>query len=194
MSAVMSEYELDKTYEDGKQYSDDDKLMVRFEVRAVKHEFKSNEAGRPIFYDAEYIQIIVPGSREISVFPMDDSYKRRFKARYDKWKTDHEEMKIEGTLLSELTWMGKSQIAELNFANIHTVEQLANMADVDAKNFMGNFQLRERAKKYLEQAAGAAPMLKMQAELEKRDNHIEVLERKVAELSKSFEELSQRKR
>ena len=44
MSLAM-EFEGDKTYEDGKQYSDDDKLLVKFEVRAVKNEFETEQAG-----------------------------------------------------------------------------------------------------------------------------------------------------
>jgi len=193
MSAVLGEYELDKTYEDGKQYADDDKLRVRFEVRAVQNEFKSKQEGRPIFYDQEYIQIIVPGSREISTFPMDDNYKRRFKRAYDNWKANTEQHTINGTVLSEMTWLSKSQIAELNYSNIFTVEDLAELSDVNAQKFMGNNQMRDRAKRYLEAARGEAPMLKMQAELEQRDNHIAVLNRKVEELQAAFEKMDKRK-
>ena len=184
-------YEEDKTYEDGKQFADDKKLLVRFFVDAVKHPKKSDVAGRAIYYDQEFIQIIIPGSRDISTYALDDHYKARFKEQYNKWKLDPaNSTPIEGTILAELTWMTKSQIAELNYCNIHTVEQLANLPDALAQQFMGNFKLRERAKNFLAAAAGEAPAMKLQAALEERDNHIQVLERKVEELTAAFEKLS----
>jgi hypothetical protein len=187
MSFETGTYDEDKTYEDGKQHSDDDKLRVRFSVQAVKHDKKSEEAGRAIYYDQEFIQIIIPGSRDISTFALDDHYKRRFKKRYDDWKANQEgEQKIEGTILAELPWMTKSQIAELNYCNVRTVEELAAMSDANAQQFMGNFKLRERAKNFLAAAAGEAPAIKLQAALEERDNHIQVLERKVEELNAAF--------
>lgn len=190
MSFATNVYEDDKTYEDGKQYADDEKLLVRFETRAVKHDKKSEEAGRAIYYDQDYIQIIVPGSRDISVFPMDASYEKRFAKRYRDWKEKGEGAKIDGTLLSELPWMTKSQIAELNYSNVHTVEQLAGLSDANAQQFLGNFKLRERAKNFLAAAAGEAPAIKLQAALEERDNHIQVLERKVEQLTAQFEKMS----
>ena len=196
MSFVMgSSYEGEKTYEDGKQYADDDKLRVRFEVHAVKNEYESNQQGRPIFFDQEYIQIVVPGSRDVSTFPLDEHYKRRFAKQYARWKAEGGgELKIQGTILAELPWLSKSQIAELNYSNVHTVEQLAEMSDVNAMKFMGSYQLRERAKNFMLAAAGEAPALKLQAELEQRDNHIQVLERKIEELQAAFERMEQKRK
>lgn len=194
MSVSIGEFEGDKTYEDGKHYADDDKLLVRFETRAVKNEFRSNKEGRPIFEDADYIQIIIPGSRDISSFPMDDQYKRRFRKRYEDWLGNREATRIDGTLLAELSWMTKSQIAELNYSNIFTVEQLANLSDTHARQFMGNHQMRDRAKNFLAQAAGEAPMLRLQAELEQRDNHIAALEKKIDDLTAAFEKMEKKNR
>jgi hypothetical protein len=182
-------YEGEKTYEDGRQFADDKHLRVRFFVDAVKHPKKSDEAGRAIYYDQEFIQIIIPGSRDISTYALDDHYKARFKEAYAKWKANGDQAKIDGTILAELPWMTKSQIAELNYSNINTVEQLANLPDNLAQQFLGNFKLRERAKNFLLAAAGEAPALKLQAALEERDNHIQVLERKVEELTASFERM-----
>ena len=188
-------YEEDRTYEDGKQHADDDKLRVRFMVEAVKHDKKSEEAGRAIYYDQEFIQIIIPGSRDISTFALDEHYKKRFAKRYKDWKANQtEEQKIDGTLLAELPWMTKSQIAELNYANIVTVEQLADMSDTNAQQFMGNFKLRERAKNFLKAAAGEAPAIKLQAALEERDNHIQVIERKLEELTAAMAKMQTEQR
>jgi hypothetical protein len=190
MSLAM-EFEGDKTYEDGKQYSDDDKLLVKFEVRAVKNEFETNKQGRPIYYDADYIHIITPGDRNVSVFPMDESYARRFKKRYEAWKASAEsDLRINGTLLAELPWMTKSQIAELNYSNVFTVEQLADMSDANAMKFMGNNQLRQRAKNFLQAAAGEAVHTKLQQELEQRDLTIQTLQKQVDDLKGAFEKMA----
>lgn len=193
--AFDTSYDEEKTYEDGKQHADDKKLLVRFDTRAVKNEFQTNLMGRPIFDEVEYIQIIVPGSRDVSNFPMDDGYRNRFREAYEKWKlTKKDEPMASGTLLAELPWMTKSQIAELNYCNVFTVEQLAGLSDVNAMQFMGNQKLRERAKNFLAAAEGEAVATKLQQELEQRDNQIEVLNRKINDLTSAFEKLEKQKR
>ncbi len=187
MSFATGVYDQDRTYEDGKQFADDDKLFVRFETKPQHNQFLSDKEGRPIFQDVEYISIITPGSRDVFTTPLDDSYKRRFKVRYDKWKASTDAQQVDGTLLSELPWLTKSQIAELNYSNVQTIEQLASLSDANAQQFLGNFKLRERAKLYLQQAKGDAPMLKLQQALEERDSRIGVLERKLEELNAAFE-------
>jgi hypothetical protein len=187
-------YDEDKTYEDGKQHEDDKKLLVRFEVRPYKMEKKSQEAGRPIYEDVEYISIIIPGSRDILTAPIDEQYKKRFQERYDKWKAHSDNTRVEGTPLTELTWMTKSQALELSYYNISTIEQLAGLSDADAFKFMGNHQLRQRAKNFLEAAAGEAPMLKLQAELEQRDNKIEVMERRMQEMEAAMKSMAESKK
>ena len=180
-------YDQEKTYEDGKQYADDDKLFVKFEVRPLHNKHLSDKEGRPIFQDEEYISIITPGSRDVFTTPLDDTYRRRFKKRYTDWKDNNTAAKIDGTLLSELPWLTKSQIAELNYSNVFTIEQLASLSDANAMQFMGNHKLRERAKLYLEQAKGDAPMLKLQSALEERDLRVQTLERKLEELTAALE-------
>lgn len=190
--AMLGVYDEPRTYEDGNHHAGDEKLFVTFSTRAVKNEYKSNQAGRAIFEEVEYIRIIIPGSRDVLDTPLDDSYRRRFADRYAKWKANREaEQTMEGTLLAEMPWMTKSVIAELNAVNVHTVEQLVGMPDVLAKDIMGNFQLRERAKNFLEAAKNEAPMLRLQQELEQRDLHIQTLERQQAAQQEQINALKQ---
>ena len=185
--ALQGIYDETMTYEDGKQYAGDDKLFVTFSTRAVKNEFRSNQEGRAIFDEVEYIRIIIPGSRDILDTPLDDQYKRRFASRYKAWKDSRgSEQKLDGTLLAEVTWMTKTMVAELNAMNIFTIEQLAEVPDNLARSIMGNFQLRERAKNFVAAAKGEAPLLKLQQELEQRDSRIQSLERRINELSEQL--------
>ena len=156
-------------------------------MRPLHNKYLSDIEGRPIFQDEEYISIITPGSRDVFTTPLDDAYRRRFKKRYMDWKDNNTAAKIDGTLLSELPWLTKSQIAELNYSNVFTIEQLASLSDANAMQFMGNHKLRERAKLYLDQAKGDAPMLKLQSALEERDLRVQTLERKLEELTAALE-------
>ena len=89
---------------------------------------------------------------------------------------------VSGTPLSALTWLTQSQIAEYNALGCRTVEQLVGMSDSMASKFMGFHQIKQRAENFLSAANDAAPMLKMQAELEKRDEQIAELKQTVEAL------------
>ena len=68
-----------------------------------------------------------------------------------------------------------AQIAEFNAVGCKTVEQLVGMADSLSQKFMGHHQIKARAQTYLDTAKEAAPMAKLQGELQKRDETIEAL-------------------
>lgn len=156
---------------DGDANNDDKKLFVVFHRGFVQNEAKSAEAGRPVHDDVDMITIRVPGQRDSLVARADLGYQQRFPRQWAQFKANAEQLGS-GTQLSEVPWLTPAQIADLKATNIHTVEQLAEMADSNAHVFMGAQGLKQRAKAYLDAAAGAAPALKLQAELEKRDEQI----------------------
>lgn len=195
MSIALSPvYDEERTYEDGNQHADDKRLLVRFDIRAVKNDYLSNKEGRPIFEDVEYIQIIVPGSRDVLTTPLDEQYRRRFADRYRRWKEDVSKVQhIVGTPLAEVSWLTRSQVAELAVQNVYTVENLADLSDIDAMKFMGSHELRKRAKNFLQAAANEAPLTRLQQELEQRDSHIKTLEMKIAAMEAALEKLASKK-
>lgn len=168
-------------YENGQQFKDDANLVVAFYTKPVRNNFKSTEEGRPIYEDREFIKIIIPGNRDITDTPVTESYKQRFAAKYAAYKAN-KETEIIGTPLSELTWMGASQVAEFNALNVRTVEQLVALPDVHAQKFMGFSQLKARCERFLKAAAGEAPDLKLE-----REN--EALKLKVKEQAEALTEL-----
>jgi hypothetical protein len=167
-----------EVYEDGQQYRDDAKLMVRFEMRAVKHEFNSIKEGRPIFVDIPYIYVITPGSRDVMAAEATPDYQRRFKRQWDAF-ISREAAPESGTPLSEVTWLTKSQVAEMQAMNIKTVEHLVNLPDSLANGVMGYHQIKDRARRFLAAAAGEAPMLAMEAKLKERDLRLEEQAREI---------------
>ena len=171
MSTATLDHALD--FEQGQQAEADKRLFVTFFRDALKHEQKSIEAGRPIFEEHDFIKIIAPGSRDSIVARVrpGDQYTHRFGQQYARFKANQDQS-VSGTPLTMLPWMSTAQIAEFNAVGCKTVEQLVGMPDQLSQKFMGHHQIKQRCQTFLEAATSAAPALKLQAELERRDEQI----------------------
>lgn len=161
-------------FEENQQSEADKKLMVVFYKDVVKNELKSTEAGRPIFDEVDLVKIITPGSRDTFVGDATEAYQQRFPQQWARFKTGKEQ-KMAGTPLSQLPWLSLAQIAEFQALGCYTVEQLVGMPDNVSHRFMGYHAIKQRAQTYLDAAKEAAPSLKLQAELQKRDDEIKEL-------------------
>lgn len=165
------------------RYRGDENLYVRFFMHPIQDINKSREEGRPIFVDKEFVSIMVPGDKGNIVTRVarpDDI--NRFSRQYHAFKNNMEEV-LEGTPLDKWNFITPAQVEEMRHFNIRTVEQLANLSDVHAQNFMGIQVLKRRAKEYIEATKADAPVAQLQAELEERDN-------KIASLNQALEELT----
>lgn len=133
------------------RYQGDESLLVKFFKHPLLNQIKSEEQGRPIYEETPYIQIMQPGNKDsIVVRPASDMDKNRFAEHYRKFEAREDQDSIEGTLLEEWAAVTRSQVEELRYLNIRTVEQLATVSDSNAQNVMGINLLREKAKKFLE--------------------------------------------
>jgi hypothetical protein len=166
---------------DDTQYREDKRLMVMFYRNALRNATKSDEAGRPIFDEIDYVRILTPGSRDTFQTEATQHYKDRFPKQWDQYKRNQDQT-ISGTPLDQVPWMTVGQIAEFKAVNIHTVEGLVTMSDALSAKFMAHHQIKARAAAFLDAAAGAAPGLKLQAALEERDAKIASLEQLVTQL------------
>jgi hypothetical protein len=86
--------------------------------------------------------------------------------------------------------MKRSQVEEAKFFGVHTVEQLANIADVNLQRLGPGWpSLRQQAVDWLKKAEDGALLGKLRAELEERDRRIDALEdmlkRQAAELHRN---------
>ncbi len=169
----MSTPEIDfqMNFEDAQQSEADKKLLVIFYKRAEKNEAKSAEAGRPIFDEFDAVKILTPGSKDTYTGDATPDYQQRFPTQWARYKAGQSQ-DMAGTPLSLLPWLGMGQVAELNAVGCHTVEHLAGMSDALSQKFMGHHQMKQRAQQYLDAAKGNAPLLKMESELQKRDETI----------------------
>lgn len=159
----------------------DSKLFAVFYRGTRVNEAKSQEAGRPVHDDVNLIKIVIPGQRDTLVSEATFEYQQRFPKQWAQFQANAAQT-TSGTPLSEVTWLTPAQIADLAAMNIHSVEQLANIPDANAHAFMGFHGIKQRAQAYLDAAAGNAPLLKMQAALDERDERIAAMEAQIQQL------------
>jgi hypothetical protein len=100
----------------------------------------SDEAGRPIFKEFDFVRIMIPGDNltEIDTYAQ-ESHKQRFPrqwAHYQNQVASHED--IIGTLLEQWPQITRSQADELRGLKFHTVESIADCSDQQQKCNFGN--------------------------------------------------------
>lgn len=127
----------------------DAQLLVRFFYKEKEDKAKTQAEGRPIFKDTEYIEIRVRGNRDPQACrPATHADKNRFPRHYEAFKK-RVELPEEGTPLAEWPQISRSQIEELSFMSLKTVEQLAKAADTHIGKIRGGYTLKQRAVDWL---------------------------------------------
>jgi len=163
---------------------EDKKLMVRFYLHPVEQAAASIKAGRKIYKDTEYVEILIPGDKHSIIkrpaFAMD---KRRFADAYARFQAGQHQQ-IQGTPLSTLVWMTESRAKEYEFFNILTVEQLAQASDgSQVASMMGFVDDKRKAQSFLSTSSDDAPIIEMRAKLDERDAELELLKEQMAQMA-----------
>lgn len=163
-----------------KQQQEAERLFVRFSVEARKDEAASLEAGRPVFKDVEYIEIMVPGDRQNIIHrPVRETDKEKFSKAYAAWKQGLAEPS-QGTPLSQWPQVTRAQVEELAFYGIRTVEHLAGVSFANAQK-LGTVQRHiKAAQDWLAAAKDSAHVAQLRAENEALRNEMEVLKEQMA--------------
>jgi hypothetical protein len=160
----------------------DASVVALFKNHAIKNDFKSLEAGRPIFDDHEVVELRYPGSKNVGVYPalgfshwgVDPetgeqapvTYAERFPRQYRQFKMMAAQTKS-GTPLSHVPFLTEARRAEMRALNIYTVEALAGIDGAELKNLgPGGRELKNQAMVFIDEAKRGAPNLQLIAELE----------------------------
>jgi hypothetical protein len=167
----------------------DESLLVKFSNVPKEDKTQSEAQGRPIFSSVEYLSIRAPGSRDEVVAPVSPKYIERFPDDYAAFKQREDYEAIQGTMLSQWPGISRSQVEELKFFNVHTVEQLAAMPDGSQGNFMGVAAMRTRAKMFMEAAESNSINEATASELSDLKNENATLTAAMADLKKQMTEL-----
>lgn len=175
------------------RYAHDDKLFVTFFKHPRKDEKATLKEGRPIYNDEDYVRIMVPGDKDsIVVRPARDQDKMRFAKQFAAYEQGEGEAH-QGTPLKAWPMITRGQVEELKFFGVHTVEQLADLADIHVQKFMGIGTLKEQAKAYIQQAKETAPLVQLNAAVEAKDAEIAALTEAVNDLKGIVTELQAEK-
>lgn len=175
--------------EDSINPADYEGLLVKFTMHPIQNYEKSQEAGRPIFEEIPFVDIRVPGDRSNHQFrPAAEIDLRRWPKHWEAFQ-NRVEAPSEGTPLEEWPSINKALVEELKFFHIKTIEQLANISDSNAQNFMGMQDLKAKAKAWLAQAGENAEAEALASELTKRDDMIQDLQIKLDALTERLAEL-----
>lgn len=162
-------FEEDVTHFDDRN-AGDSKVYVKFYIKPFHLEEESAQEGRPIYKDREYIEIRTPGQQtNIIQRPVNEMDRRRFPKQYRMFKEGNEEQVV-GTPLTEVPWLTRSQVEELSYLRIRTLEALADLDDGVCNKHAGLYGLKNKAKAAVEKAAGQAPILDLQRQIDELKN------------------------
>jgi hypothetical protein len=145
-----------------------DRPFVKFSLKPVLLSFKSQQEGRPIYEDREFVFIQRPGERDSIEREATDGDRARFREVYEAFKSGSA-APVEGTPLDIIFPNEPSFVKVCQSLNVWTAEQMASVSDAALVNFgMGARDRRDKAQLFLEHAArnrGASRLEQENAEL-----------------------------
>lgn len=134
-------------------------VHARFLYHPKLNGLKSKEAGRPIYEDKIYIEILIAGmDKQTVVRPVQERDKTRFAAEWAAFERG-EESRRTGTPIAEWPRMMQTpaMVKMLEAINIHTVEDVAHLSDeFIPKLGMGGYKMREEAQRFIASASVGA--------------------------------------
>lgn len=176
----MDSFDGDVAHFEGR-YAGDRSVFAKFYYSPRKDEEASAEAGRAIFKDVVFVEIMVAGDanniirREASSLDIE-----RFARIYERFLAGAEEQTI-GTPLTEVPWITRSQCEELLYHKVRTLEALGALNDEVCGRIPGLYSLKKKAQDHLQRAEAAAPVEKLAAENETLKQQLAALAETVKE-------------
>lgn len=170
------------------RYASDRGVHAKFYLFPQQDMAASTSAGRPIFTETEFVEIMAPGSAgNVVRRPARVQDKQRFARQYAAFQQGKGDELI-GTPLTEVPWITRSQVEELAHVQLRSLEQLAEVNDAVCGRIPGLHDLKRRAIKTLEAAASSAPLVALQEENETLRNEIEAMKDQILKLVEALKE------
>ena len=171
------------THED---YGGDSQLVVSFTTVPTLNKMASIKAGAPKYVDQDMITILVPGEagKLVSAHgPVTDFYQWRFPNEYKAFKDGQAAVET-GTSLHMWLEMTPAMIKELEFYNIRTVEQIANLSDSSSGVLRSFYALKAKAKQFLldvnDKAKTSVLQMQIDAQAEQHANEMAEMKAQMA--------------
>lgn len=169
-------------------------LAVRFYEHVELQTLESEKQGRPIGKGYDYVEIITPGGKSIVRRRATIADQQRFPRHWAAFKAK-EATPISGTPLESWPALDTTTIWELKALHILSVDQLANLSDMQCQNIRGRgLTLREKARNWLAIVAKEQPFTELQAKnksleeaLEEQTHQVDLLKKQVESLMQMME-------
>lgn len=146
------------------RFAGDRSVNARFYTMPMPDRAASAEAGRPMFRDVEFVEIVAAGNaNNIVQRKVTDEDRHRFARQYEMFRQGHSDQVV-GTPLTEVAFLTRSQVEELAYMRIRSLEALADLDDNVCSKHAGLYDLKKKAKAAVDQAAGLAPITQLQEE------------------------------
>lgn len=180
-----------------KQTKKEDRF-VTFEVVPEKDEVLSDQEGRPMHRDVDYVHIRNAGSKDeyiarVHMFLKQNPHEEDIKERYKAWKDAERRNVLEGTPLKELPFLGRSDVANFNAMNIFSVEQLVGLPDSAKHRFHSINAIIARAQAFLDLAKDTALATKQAAVINDQNSKIAHLETIIKEMGDRLDAMKVKK-
>jgi len=158
-------------------------LFVEFYEEALEIPYKSEQAGRPVYEQRDFVRIMVPGdSMNIIETPATQEHRDNFSRQYERFKKGQNAV-VDGSPLAQWPVVNKSQVKECAYFEIHSVEQLGELSDSTCKRMgMGYMELRGKARAWLLASKDTAVVTRQAVENERLQSEIEMLKEQIAQL------------
>lgn len=167
----------------------------------------SIQEGRPVFDKCIQLSIISPGApkqefativKRIDVngnVRTDGIYSQKFAQQIEHFEREMDGGGLAGTPLFEWPLIDMAQAESLKAMHVYTVEQLAGLEGQALQNVgMGAQALQQKARAWLENANGAAPIARLTEENERLKGDVERLQQQLGELAARLEAKESKKR
>lgn len=167
------------------------RLKVEFYQKAVHLKFQSEQEQTPMFKTVNYIRIYTPGALTIIDRPMylgEDDLK--YPQQWEAFKAG-KAAELIGTPLDK--WAGSrldvAEVKQLEALGYFTVENVANMPDFDLKKIRGGYDLKQRAKDFLDAAAGNSQTGKLLNKIQDAEDNIKLKDEQIKSMQEKIDEI-----
>lgn len=167
--------------------------IINFYDEDVLHPIKTKEAGRPIYVTKTFIHKLTPGDRLLDIRrPIRPLDIQEFPDQYERYQKKQKDQ-IEGTPLEEWPYLSKTRVAELHAINVFSVEHVAGLPDSVSHKIMDFHDLKKRAAAYLQTASDSSFSIKLQAELDEKEEKLKSQAKLISDLNQRLGALEKRK-
>lgn len=150
-------------------------LFVEIYSKPLQNNFQTEKQKRPIFEDVVMIRIHTPGNQlNIVDRPLFDSDKLRWPLHWARYENAHKDGGVVGTPLEHWPLITGAVAEMLKAVGFKTVEMVANASDGQLQSMgmhggMAPTALRDRARTFLQAAAGDSAMSELKDALAAKD-------------------------